>query len=134
MCFYGVSAHFVSMKRPSLMSGLMRKVTPSPLLNKKAKSFASENAWLADVRVVSRSLPLGYTWVCIDDREGHMISIEGRAGLLMDVLGVAQDQWDIARQYIGRIMALETYQFETCKVLFKEGLSLDSSIEASRRL
>lgn len=127
-------AQFGPMKRPSLMQGLLRKVTPSPLLNKKAKSFASENSWLADVRVVSRSLPLGHSWISIDDREGHMISFEGKPGLLIDILGVAQDQWDIARQYIGRIMALETHQFETCKVLFSDGLSLDSSIEASRRL
>lgn len=104
------------------------------MLNIKAKNFATENKWLADVRVMSRSLPLGHVWLEIDDREGHMISFEGKPRALMDVLAIAQDQWDIARQYIGRLMALEPHQFETCKVLYRDGLPLDSAIEAARRL
>ena len=113
---------------------MKRKARPSPMLNLRAKSFAQENKWLADIRISNKALPLGHTWIEIDDREGHMISIEGRARNLIDILDVAQDQWDIARQYVGRIFALETHQFETARVLYRDGLSLDSSIEAARRL
>ena len=113
---------------------MKRKARLSPMLNLRAKSFAQENKWLADIRISNKALPLGHTWIEIDDREGHMISIEGRARNLTDIIDVAQDQWDIARQYIGRIFALETHQFETARVLYRDGLSLDSSIEAARRL
>lgn len=121
-------------KRPSLTATWKRRAKPSILLNQRAKSFAKENSWLGDIRVSSKSLPLGHTWLEIDDREGHMISIEGKARVLMDILDVSQDQWDIARQIVGRIFALETHQFETARVLYRDGLSLDTSIEAARRL
>lgn len=120
--------------RVSLPKTFKRRLTPTPLITKKAKAFAAENHWLADIRVMSKSLPLGHTWLEIDDREGHMISIEGKARSLMDMLDIAQDQWDIARQYVGRIFSLETHQFETARVLYRDGLPLDTAIEAARRL
>jgi hypothetical protein len=111
-----------------------RKRKPHPSLENRAKRFASENSWVGDFRATLTHLALGQHWIRVADREGNVLSAELSTRDAGYTLDLCQDQWDVARQYLGRVFALTPEQFEIARVLFKDGLSLDSSIEAAKRL
>ncbi len=96
--------------------------------------FTKDNCWAGDYRYSVIGLPLGRQWITITDREGYVVTAEGKTNQLVHCLDLCQDQWDIFQQIIGRIFSLNSSQFEICSVLYRDGLPLDSSIEASSRL
>ena len=100
----------------------------------RSRRFANEIDWYGDVRASVVGLPLNKQWITVSDREGHILTAEGDANQLDDILDLCQDQWDIFQQTIGRLFSLNTNQIEICSVLYRDGLSLDSAIEASKKL
>lgn len=110
------------------------KRAPRISVKERADLFARENMWLGDLRANVLHLALGSHWVRIADREGNVLSAELSTRDISYLLDLCQDQWDVARQYIGRLMRLTPEQFEIARVLFHDGLNLDASIEAAVRL
>ena len=110
------------------------KRKPQLAIKERANAFARENSWLGDLRANVIHLALGSHWIRIADREGNVLSAELSTRDYAYLLDLCQDQWDVARQYIGRVMRLTPEQFEIASVLYRDGLSLDSSIEAAIRL
>lgn len=100
----------------------------------RAEKFAKDNKWLGDLRSQVTGLPMGRIWLRITDREGNLISTEMRGSDLNHLLDVCQDQWDIVQQLISRILGLTEQQFVTCRVLYRDGMPIDTAIEAARRL
>ena len=123
-----------SAKRASFADYLRRRVKPPGPIKLRAAKFARDNGWLGDLRTSVYGLPLGRVWVRITDREGNIISTEARRMEMLHLLDICQDQWDVAQQVISRLLGLEDGQFATVKVLYREGMPLDSAIEAARRL
>jgi hypothetical protein len=121
-------------KRVRFIDYLLRRVTPPALVSHRAATFASDNRWLGDLRVSVYGLPLGHVWVRITDREGNVISTETSRSQMIDLLDACQDQWDIAQQFFARLFALTENQFTTARVLYRDGMPLDTAIEAARRL
>ena len=118
----GFCAEFLSKRKPQLA------------IKQRANTFARENSWLGDLRANVIHLALGSHWIRIADREGNVLSAELSTRDYAYLLDLCQDQWDVARQYIGRLMRLTPEQFEIASVLYRDGLNLDSSIEAAIRL
>lgn len=79
-------------------------------------------------------MPQGRVWVRITDREGNILSTETRRMEMLHLLDICQDQWDITQQLVSRLFGLEEAQFSTARVLYRDGMPLDSAIEAARRL
>ncbi len=121
-------------KQRNFLMEFLAKRQPRLELKERANLFARENSWVGDMRANVIHLALGSHWVRIADREGNVLSAELSTKDFAYHLDLCQDQWDVARQYIGRLMKLTPEQFEIARVLFTEGLSLDSSIEAAIRL
>jgi len=121
-------------KRASFTKYLARQAAVRMPVKLRAESFVRDNKWLGDLRSQVTGLPLGRIWLRITDREGNMISTEMRGSDLNDLLDVCQDQWDIAQQLISRLLGLTEQQFLTCRVLYRDGMPIDTAIEAARRL
>lgn len=131
----GKSANsFFNSKRVRFIDYLLRRVTPPVPISHRATAFAKDNSWLGDLRVSVYGLPLGHVWVRITDREGNLISTETSRSQMVDLLDACQDQWDIAQQFFARLFALNENQFTTARVLYRDGMPLDTAIEAARRL
>ena len=121
-------------KNRGLFAEFFAKRRPQLAFKERANAFARENSWLGDLRANVIHLALGNHWIRVADREGNVLSAELSTRDYAYLLDLCQDQWDVARQYIGRLMSLTPEQFEIASVLFRDGLNLDSSIEAAIRL
>ena len=121
-------------KRPTFIKYLARQAAVRMPVKMRAEKFVKDNKWLGDLRSQVTGLPLGRIWLRITDREGNVISTEMRASDLDHLLDVCQDQWDIAQQLISRLLGLTEQQFTTCRVLYRDGMPIDTAIEAARRL
>lgn len=126
--------HHMYVTRPTLFSYIARRALPARSVTSRAKRFTQEIGWYGDVRASVIGLPLSQQWITISDREGHLVTAEGSSSQLIHLLDASQDQWDVFQQVLGRIFSLSAYQFETCSVLYRDGLPLDSAIEAAKRL
>ena len=120
--------------RITFLDYLRRRVKPPESIKLRAEKFARDNRWLGDLRVSVYGMPLGRVWVRVTDREGNVISTETRRMEMTHLLDICQDQWDITQQLISRLFQLEEAQFTTARVLYRDGMPLDSAIEAARRL
>lgn len=120
--------------RTTFTDYLFRRVKPPESIKLRAEKFARDNHWLGDLRVSVYGMPLGRVWVRITDREGNVLSTETRRMEMLHLLDICQDQWDITQQLISRLFGLEEAQFSTARVLYRDGMPLDSAIEAARRL
>ena len=121
-------------QRTRFVDYLLRRVEPPEPIKLRAEKFVRDNRWLGDLRVSVYGMPLGRVWVRITDREGNMISTETRRMEMLHLLDICQDQWDITQQLVSRLFGLEYGQFSTARVLYRDGMPLDSAIEAARRL
>jgi len=121
-------------QRTRFVDYLLRRVKPPEPIKLRAEKFVRDNRWLGDLRVSVYGMPLGRVWVRITDREGNMISTETRRMEMLHLLDICQDQWDITQQLVSRLFGLEDGQFSTARVLYRDGMPLDSAIEAARRL
>lgn len=121
-------------KRPTFIKYLARQAAVRMPVKLRAEKFAKDNKWLGDLRSQVTGLPMGRIWLRITDREGNLISTEMRGSDLNHLLDVCQDQWDIVQQLISRILGLTEQQFVTCRVLYRDGMPIDTAIEAARRL
>jgi len=121
-------------QRTRFVDYLLRRVKPPEPIKLRAEKFVRDNRWLGDLRVSVYGMPQGRVWVRITDREGNMISTETRRMEMLHLLDVCQDQWDITQQLVSRLFGLEDGQFSTARVLYRDGMPLDSAIEAARRL
>lgn len=121
-------------KKRGFISEFFAKRFPHAPIQDRANAFARENSWLGDLRANVIHLALGYHWIRIADREGNVFSAELSTRDYSYALDLCQDQWDVARQYIGRVMRLTPQQFEIAQTLFRDGLNLDATIEAAVRL
>ena len=121
-------------QRPRFVDYLLRRVKPPEPIKLRAEKFVRDNRWLGDLRVSVYGMPQGRVWVRITDREGNMISTETRRMEMLHLLDICQDQWDITQQLVSRLFGLEDGQFSTARVLYRDGMPLDSAIEAARRL
>lgn len=128
------SQHPMYVTRPSLIAYIARRVFPDRSVVTRSARFTKDNTWAGDYRYSVVGLPLRRQWITITDREGYVITAEGKKSELIQNLDLCQDQWDIFQQIIGRIFSLTSSQFDTCSVLYRDGLPLDSSIEAASRL
>lgn len=126
--------HHMYVTRPNLYSYIAKRVLPERSVSSRTTRFAQEIGWYGDVRASVIGLPLSQQWITISDREGHLVTAEGSSSQLIHLLDACQDQWDVFQQVLGRIFSLSTFQFETCSVLYRDGLPLDSAIEAAKRL
>ena len=126
--------HSMYKQRPTLLDYIARRVFPNRNVVMRCIRFIKANQWAGDFRYSVIGLPLGKQWITITDREGYVITAEGKNSHLIQNLDLCQDQWDIFQQIVGRIFALSSNQFETCSVLYRDGLPLDNAIEASTRL
>jgi hypothetical protein len=120
--------------RITFVDYLRRRVKPPESIKLRAEKFARDNRWLGDLRVSVYGMPQGRVWVRITDREGNVLSTETRRMDMLHLLDVCQDQWDITQQLISRLFALEEAQFSTARVLYRDGMPLDTAIEAAKRL
>ena len=120
--------------RVTFLDYLKRRVKPPEPIKLRAEKFVRDNRWLGDLRLSVYGMPLGRVWVRITDREGNMISTETKRMEMLYLLDICQDQWDITQQLISRLFQLEEAQFSTARVLYRDGMPLDSAIEAARRL
>ena len=120
--------------RTTFLDYVKRRVKPPESIKLRAEKFARDNRWLGDLRVSVYGMPLGRVWVRVTDREGNIISTETRRMEMSHLLDICQDQWDISQQLISRLFQLEEAQFTTARVLYRDGMPLDSAIEAARRL
>ena len=120
--------------RITFLDYLKRRVKPPEPIKLRAEKFVRDNRWLGDLRLSVYGMPLGRVWVRITDREGNMISTETKRMEMLYLLDICQDQWDITQQLISRLFQLEEAQFSTARVLYRDGMPLDSAIEAARRL
>lgn len=120
--------------RITFIDYLRRRVKPPESIKLRAEKFARDNRWLGDLRVSVYGMPQGRVWVRITDREGNVLSTETRRMDMLHLLDVCQDQWDITQQLISRLFALEEAQFSTARVLYRDGMPLDTAIEAAKRL
>jgi hypothetical protein len=120
--------------RITFVDYLRRRVKPPESIKLRAEKFARDNRWLGDLRVLVYGMPQGRVWVRITDREGNVLSTETRRMDMLHLLDVCQDQWDITQQLISRLFALEEAQFSTARVLYRDGMPLDTAIEAAKRL
>ena len=120
--------------RTTFLDYVMRRVKPPESIRLRAEKFARDNRWLGDLRVSVYGMPLGRVWVRVTDREGNIISTETRRMEMIHLLDICQDQWDITQQLMSRLFQLEEAQFSTARVLYRDGMPLDSAIEAARRL
>ena len=120
--------------RTTFVDYLLRRVKPPESIKLRAEKFARDNRWLGDLRVSVYGLPQGRVWVRITDREGNVLSTETRRMEMLHLLDICQDQWDITQQLISRLFALQEAQFDTARVLYRDGMPLDGAIEAARRL
>jgi hypothetical protein len=121
-------------QRTRFVDYLLRRVKPPEPIKLRAEKFVRDNRWLGDLRVSVYGMPQGRVWVRITDREGNMISTETRRMEMLHLLDICQDQWDITQQLVSRLFGLENGQFSTARVLYRDGMPLDSAIEAARRL
>jgi len=121
-------------QRTKFVDYLLRRVKPPEPIKLRAEKFVRDNRWLGDLRVSVYGMPQGRVWVRITDREGNMISTETRRMEMLHLLDICQDQWDITQQLVSRLFGLEDSQFSTARVLYRDGMPLDSAIEAARRL
>jgi hypothetical protein len=121
-------------QRTRFVDYLLRRVKPPEPIKLRAEKFVRDNRWLGDLRVSVYGMPQGRVWVRITDREGNMISTETRRMEMLHLLDICQDQWDITQQLVSRLFGLEDGQFSTARVLYRDGMPLDSAIEAARRL
>ena len=121
-------------QRTRFVDYLLRRVKPPEPIKLRAEKFVRDNRWLGDLRVSVYGMPQGRVWVRITDREGNMISTETRRMEMLHLLDICQDQWDISQQLVSRLFGLEDGQFSTARVLYRDGMPLDSAIEAARRL
>jgi hypothetical protein len=120
--------------RTTFVAYLLRRVKPPESIKLRAEKFARDNRWLGDLRVSVYGMPQGRVWVRITDREGNVLSTETRRLEMLHLLDICQDQWDITQQLVSRLFGLEEAQFSTARVLYRDGMPLDSAIEAARRL
>ena len=120
--------------RITFVDYLRRRVKPPESIKLRAEKFARDNRWLGDLRVSVYGMLQGRVWVRITDREGNVLSTETRRMDMLHLLDVCQDQWDITQQLISRLFALEEAQFSTARVLYRDGMPLDTAIEAAKRL
>ena len=120
--------------RTTFVDYLLRRVKPPESIKLRAEKFARDNRWLGDLRVSVYGMPQGRVWVRITDREGNVLSTETRRMEMLHLLDICQDQWDITQQLISRLFALQETQFDTARVLYRDGMPLDGAIEAARRL
>ena len=120
--------------RTTFVDYLLRRVKPPESIKLRAEKFARDNRWLGDLRVSVYGMPQGRVWVRITDREGNVLSTETRRLEMLHLLDICQDQWDITQQLVSRLFGLEEAQFSTARVLYRDGMPLDSAIEAARRL
>ena len=120
--------------RTTFFDYLLRRVKPPESIKLRAEKFARDNRWLGDLRVSVYGMPQGRVWVRITDREGNVLSTETRRMEMLHLLDICQDQWDITQQLVSRLFGLEEAQFSTARVLYRDGMPLDSAIEAARRL
>ena len=120
--------------RTTFVDYLLRRVKPPESIKLRAEKFARDNRWLGDLRASVYGLPQGRVWVRITDREGNVLSTETRRMEMLHLLDICQDQWDITQQLISRLFALQETQFDTARVLYRDGMPLDGAIEAARRL
>ena len=120
--------------RTTFVDYLLRRVKPPESIKLRAEKFALDNRWLGDLRVSVYGMPQGRVWVRITDREGNVLSTETRRMEMLHLLDICQDQWDITQQLVSRLFGLEEAQFSTARVLYRDGMPLDSAIEAARRL
>ena len=120
--------------RTTFLDYLHRRVKPPESIKLRAEKFARDNRWLGDLRVSVYGMPQGRVWVRITDREGNVLSTETRRMEMLHLLDICQDQWDITQQLISRLFALQETQFDTARVLYRDGMPLDGAIEAARRL
>ena len=120
--------------RTTFLDYLRRRVKPPESIKLRAEKFARDNHWLGDLRASVYGMPLGRVWVRITDREGNVLSTETRRMEMLHLLDICQDQWDITQQLISRLFALEEAQFGTARVLYRDGMPLDTAIEAAKRL
>ena len=120
--------------RTTFVDYLLRRVKPPESIKLRAEKFARDNRWLGDLRVSVYGMPQGRVWVRITDREGNVLSTETRRMEMLHLLDICQDQWDITQQLISRLFALQEAQFDTARVLYRDGMPLDGAIEAARRL
>ena len=120
--------------RTTFVDYLLRRVKPPESIKLRAEKFARDNSWLGDLRASVYGLPQGRVWVRITDREGNVLSTETRRMEMLHLLDICQDQWDITQQLISRLFALQEAQFDTARVLYRDGMPLDGAIEAARRL
>ena len=120
--------------RTTFVDYLLRRVKPPESIKLRAEKFARDNRWLGDLRVSVYGMPQGRVWVRITDREGNVLSTETRRMEMLHLLDICQDQWDITQQLVSRLFGLEEAQFSTARVLYRDGMPLDSAIEAARRL
>ncbi len=128
------SKHPMYVTRPTFLSYIARRVFPDRSVVMRSARFTKDNSWAGDYRYSVIGLPLGHQWMTITDREGYVITAEGKKNALIQNLDLCQDQWDIFQQIIGKIFSLTSSQFDTCSVLYRDGLPLDSSIEAASLL
>ena len=120
--------------RTTFVDYLLRRVKPPESIKLRAEKFVRDNRWLGDLRVSVYGMPQGRVWVRITDREGNVLSTETRRMEMLHLLDICQDQWDITQQLVSRLFGLEEAQFSTARVLYRDGMPLDSAIEAARRL
>ena len=120
--------------RTTFLDYLHRRVKPPESIKLRAEKFARDNRWLGDLRVSVYGMPLGRVWVRITDREGNVLSTETRRMEMLHLLDICQDQWDITQQLVSRLFGLEESQFSTARVLYRDGMPLDTAIEAAKRL
>jgi hypothetical protein len=120
--------------RTTFADYLLRRVKPPEPIKLRAEKFVRDNRWLGDLRVSVYGMPQGRVWVRITDREGNILSTETRRMEMLHLLDICQDQWDITQQLVSRLFGLEEAQFSTARVLYRDGMPLDSAIEAARRL
>jgi hypothetical protein len=120
--------------RTTFVDYLLRRVKPPEPIKLRAEKFVRDNRWLGDLRVTVYGMPQGRVWVRITDREGNVLSTETRRMEMLHLLDICQDQWDITQQLVSRLFGLEEAQFSTARVLYRDGMPLDSAIEAARRL
>ena len=121
-------------QRTKFVDYVLRRVKPPEPIKLRAEKFVRDNRWLGDLRFSVYGMPQGRVWVRITDREGNMISTETRRMEMLHLLDICQDQWDITQQLVSRLFGLEDGQFSTARVLYRDGMPLDSAIEAARRL
>ena len=120
--------------RTTFLDYLHRRVKPPESIKLRAEKFARDNRWLGDLRVSVYGMPLGRVWVRITDREGNVLSTETRRMEMLHLLDICQDQWDITQQLVSRLFGLEEAQFGIARVLYRDGMPLDTAVEAAKRL